>query len=52
MPLSRKINIAQPRLNAGGALVSFRQRPDRKKAPHCRGFFFVRNPARLKESDA
>ncbi len=51
MPLSTTISIAQSRLNAGAAPVSFRQRPI-VKAPHCRGFFFVLNPARLKESDA
>ena len=50
MPLSTTISIAQSRLNAGAAPVSFRQRPI-VKAPHCRGFF-VLNPARLKESDA
>ncbi len=33
---------AHPRLNAGGALVFFRD-PDRHTAPHCRGFFLSGN---------
>ena len=52
MLLSHKIAIAQSRLNAGGAPVSFRQRPIVRKPLIAGAFFFVLNPARLKESDA
>lgn len=39
MQLSRKITVAQSRLNAGGVPVSFRQRPILKK-PLIAGAFF------------